>query len=61
MTALAATPAGKKSSPPIEVVDAVDAVSDGWLMLLPECKQRVMTRDGDMDELVFYSLMALHS
>lgn len=61
MQALAATSYDMTSTPSLDVVEAVDAASDGWLRLLPESKRRVMFDDGDMDELVFFSLMALHA
>lgn len=50
-----------KGSPPLDVVEAVDAASDGWLRLLPESKQKVMSDDGEIDELAFVSLLALHA
>ena len=42
------------------VVDAFDAVADGWLMLLPEGKRCVMN-DGTMDEVMFFAHMGLHA
>ena len=59
--ALTATASGMKSIPPLDVVEAVDAASDGWLRLLPESKRRVMSDDGEIDELAFLALMALHA
>lgn len=58
---LAATPPDKKTSPPIELVEAVDAMIDGWLLLLPECKRPLMSKDGEIDELLFYAHMGIHA
>lgn len=58
---LAATPPDKKTCPPIEVVEAVDAMIDGWLLLLPESKRPLMSADGEIDELLFYAHMGIHA
>ncbi|KAG8410403.1 hypothetical protein J3458_017727 [Metarhizium acridum] len=58
---LAATPPDKRTSPPIDLVEAVDAVVDGWLLLLPECKRPLMSKTGEMDELLFYAHMSIHA
>lgn len=47
--------------PNMEAVEAIDAVVDGWLLLLPESKQSVMNKSGEIDELLFYANMALHA
>ncbi|EFY94996.1 Zn(2)-Cys(6) zinc finger domain protein [Metarhizium robertsii] len=58
---MAATPPDRKTSPPIELVEAVDAMIDGWLLLLPECKRPLMSKTGEMDELLFYAHMSIHA
>jgi hypothetical protein len=58
---LAATPLDKKRCPPIELVEAVDAMINGWLLLLPDSKRPLMSEDGEIDELLFYAHMALHA
>jgi hypothetical protein len=58
---LAATPPNKKTCPPIELVEAVDAMIDGWLLLLPESKRPLMKDDGQMDELLFTAHMSIHA
>lgn len=59
--ALTTTSWDVKSNPPLDVVEAVDAALDGWLRLLPEGQRRVMSDTGEIDELAFFSLMALHA
>ncbi|ROT38961.1 hypothetical protein SODALDRAFT_358796 [Sodiomyces alkalinus F11] len=39
------------------LIDAVDAIIDGWLLLLPESKRHVMTKEGVVDELMFQAQM----
>lgn len=58
---LAATPLDKKTCPPIELVEAVDAMIHGWLLLLPDSKRPLMSEDGEIDELLFYTHMAVHA
>lgn len=42
-------------------VDAVDAIVEGWFLLLPESKRQVMGKDGVIDELMFQAHMGLHA
>lgn len=47
--------------PNMEAVDAVDAVVDGWLLLLPDCKRTIMSSSGAIDELMFYANMSINA
>lgn len=58
---LAATPPEAKTCPPVDLVEAVDAVVDGWLLLLPESKRSVLSKDGEIDELMFFAHMTIHA
>ncbi|CAI4218841.1 unnamed protein product [Parascedosporium putredinis] len=47
---------------PAQLVADVDAIIDGWLLLLPACKREIITgKDGLVDELMFQAHMALHA
>jgi hypothetical protein len=47
------------SSP--QVRTEVDAIIDGWQLLLPESKRELVSKDGQVDELIFQALMAMHT
>jgi hypothetical protein len=47
--------------PTHSLADTVDAVIDGWLLLLPKLKQELVSGDGKVDELVFQVHMAIHA
>ena len=44
-----------------QALEELDAVADGWLLLLPDSKKHVLSKDGGIDELMFQAHMALHS
>lgn len=47
-------------SPTPETVLAIDAVVDGWLLLLPESKQ-IMNSSDEIDELLYFATMWIHA
>lgn len=47
------------SSP--QVRTEVDAIIDGWQLHLPAPKRELVSRDGEVDELIFQALMAVHT
>ncbi|KAH8895479.1 putative C6 transcription factor [Thozetella sp. PMI_491] len=47
--------------PPQQVLEELDAVADGWLLLLPEPKKGALSKGGEIDELMFQAHMALHA
>lgn len=47
-------------SPTPETVGAIDAVVDGWLLLLPEAKQ-IWDSSGEIDELMYFATMWIHA
>ncbi|KAJ6781243.1 hypothetical protein PWT90_10852 [Aphanocladium album] len=47
-------------SPTPETVSAIDAVVDGWLLLLPESKQ-IMDSSDEIDELLYFATMWIHA
>lgn len=42
-------------------LETVDTVIEGWLLLLPESKRQILSRDGEFDELMFQANMAIHA
>ncbi|KAK2616317.1 hypothetical protein QQS21_000751 [Conoideocrella luteorostrata] len=58
---LAGTPLNKETYPPVEVVEAADAMVDGWILLLPDSKRPVMSKTGEIDELLFQAYMGMHA
>ncbi|ETS76465.1 hypothetical protein PFICI_11852 [Pestalotiopsis fici W106-1] len=42
------------------VIQAADAMIDGWHLLLPKKLKNVMSRSGDIDELMFQAHLVLH-
>ncbi|KOS17061.1 hypothetical protein ESCO_005882 [Escovopsis weberi] len=42
-------------------LEEVDALIHGWMLLVPETKSHVLTKNGEVDELLFYGYMALHA
>lgn len=61
-TALAILSAPKKAvkedSP--HVIQAADSALDGWLLLLPKDGKQVMTKSGEIDELMFQAHLLIH-
>ncbi|KAL6897517.1 fungal-specific transcription factor domain-containing protein [Trichoderma evansii] len=47
------------SSP--KVLESVDSIIEGWVLLLPESKRDIFSADGQIDELLFQAMMALHA
>ncbi|KAJ3499834.1 hypothetical protein NLG97_g15 [Lecanicillium saksenae] len=47
-------------SPTQETVSAIDAVVDGWFLLLPESKQ-IMDSSDEIDELLYFATMWIHA
>ncbi|KAL6879309.1 Alb1 domain-containing protein [Trichoderma novae-zelandiae] len=58
--ALPATASESGGSSP-KVLESVDSIIEGWLLLLPESKRDVFSADGQVDELIFQAMMALHA
>ncbi len=46
---------------PSNVVEMIDVVIEGWLLLLPESKRQILSRNGEFDELMFQANMAIHA
>ena len=43
------------------VAEMIDVVIEGWLLLLPESKRQILSRDGEFDELMFQANMGIHA
>ncbi|CAI7672030.1 unnamed protein product [Penicillium pancosmium] len=48
----------KEDSP--HVIQAADSALDGWLLLLPKDGKQVMTKSGEIDELMFQAHLLIH-
>lgn len=45
---------------PNRVIQAADAILDGWLLLLPKERGEIMSRSGAIDELMFQAVLLIH-
>ncbi|KAL7811978.1 hypothetical protein V8C26DRAFT_407774 [Trichoderma gracile] len=59
--ALPASNASDSGGPSPKVLESVDSITEGWLLLLPESKRDIFSADGQVDELIFQAMMALHA
>ncbi|KAJ5930169.1 hypothetical protein N7466_005662 [Penicillium verhagenii] len=48
----------KEDSP--QVIQTADSILNGWLLLLPKNRKQVMSRTGEIDELMFQAHMLIH-
>lgn len=48
----------KEASP--QVIHAADSIIDGWLLSVPEDRQQVMAKTGEIDELMFQANLVVH-
>ncbi|TFA98889.1 hypothetical protein CCMA1212_009339 [Trichoderma ghanense] len=53
--------ASDSGGPSPKVLESVDSITEGWLLLLPESKRDIFSADGQVDELIFQAMMALHA
>jgi hypothetical protein len=42
------------------IIQAADAIIDGWLLLLPKQRKQILTRSGEIDELMFQAHLLIH-
>ncbi|KAI5459237.1 hypothetical protein BGZ63DRAFT_415868 [Mariannaea sp. PMI_226] len=42
------------------VIQAIDSIIDGWLLLLPKGSKEVMSKSGEIDELMFQAHLFIH-
>lgn len=43
-----------------DMIQSADSIIDGWSLLLPRDRRQVMTRNGDIDELMFQAHLLIH-
>jgi hypothetical protein len=43
------------------IVDSADSIIEGYLLLLPEERKQVISKSGEMDELMFQAIMAINA
>lgn len=60
-SAIASMPEGDGPLPARDMTQTVDAIVEGWELLLPDCKREVLTASGDFDELMFQAFMSVHA
>ncbi|KAJ3498330.1 hypothetical protein NLG97_g1202 [Lecanicillium saksenae] len=58
--AKAASLKGDPQKQPSDILHVVDSVLDSWMMLLPKSKKQVMSRNGEIDELMFQAHLLIH-
>lgn len=46
---------------PHRLLEAIDAIIDGWLLLLPDLKREIVSKTGEVDEHMFEAHMAIHA
>jgi hypothetical protein len=44
----------------LHVIQAADSALDGWLLFLPKDRKQVMTKTGEIDELMFQAHLLIH-
>lgn len=44
----------------LDMIQSADSVIDGWSLLLPRERKQVMTKAGDIDELMFQAHLLIH-
>lgn len=42
------------------MIQSADSIIDGWSLLLPKHRKQVMTKTGDIDELMFQAHLLIH-
>ncbi|KAL2110177.1 hypothetical protein VUR80DRAFT_1512 [Thermomyces stellatus] len=60
-SATAVAPQSQSHSASAKVIEGVDAIVNGWFLLLPESKRQLMSKEGVVDELMFQAHMGLHA
>ncbi|KFX96907.1 hypothetical protein V490_03076 [Pseudogymnoascus sp. VKM F-3557] len=43
------------------VLEAVDTMIDGWMLMVPESKANIFSKSGEIDEHMFHAYMAIHA
>lgn len=42
------------------MIQSADSIIDGWSLLLPKHRTQVMTKAGEIDELMFQAQLLIH-
>lgn len=50
--------AASEDSP--QILQGADSVINGWLLLLPKGQKQVMSKNGEVDELMFQAHLLIH-
>lgn len=44
----------------MHVIQMADSILDGWFLFLPTGRKQVMTKEGEIDELMFQAHLLIH-
>lgn len=59
-SAIVSTPKAPIEDVSIHVVQAADSAIGAWLLLLPKGEKSVMSKSGEIDELMFQAHLLIH-
>ncbi|KAJ5313497.1 uncharacterized protein N7443_000381 [Penicillium atrosanguineum] len=59
-SAIASAPKIASKEDSLQIIQAADSGLDGWRLLLPENRKQVMTKTGEIDELMFQAHLLVH-
>ncbi|KAL3486708.1 C6 zinc finger domain protein, partial [Aspergillus germanicus] len=58
--AIATVPKRAAKEDSMHIIQAADSALDGWLLLLPKGQKQVMSKTGEIDELMFQAHLLIH-
>jgi hypothetical protein len=58
--AIAMVPRRAAKEDSMHIIQAADSALDGWLLLLPKGQKQVMSKTGEIDELMFQAHLLIH-
>ncbi|KAJ0417952.1 hypothetical protein BJY00DRAFT_288693 [Aspergillus carlsbadensis] len=58
--AIATVPKRAAKEDSMHIIQAADSALDGWLLLLPKDQKQVMSKTGEIDELMFQANLIIH-
>lgn len=59
-SAIASAPKIANKEDSMHIIQAADSALDGWRLLLPDDRKQVMSKTGDIDELMFQAHLLVH-
>jgi hypothetical protein len=58
--AISTVPKAANKDDSLRMIQAADSALTGWLLLLPKTQKQVMSKAGEIDELIFQAHMLIH-